>query len=312
MSSPGIDELDRRLIAELQSDARESYAALGKQLGVSGMTAATRLNRLRTSGTLSCNARPNLPALGLTTEVFGYIQTELTALPTILDILERSPYALRVDRVTGEFDLSFHAVFPSDTALGELARALHGVSGLRRLVVHHVLGTVKQSDGWEAVFANDATSDEAVYELATGTQIPKHLEAKVTLAASWVDALARADHARLQQLSMPDVVFSIMPPHPSAGIWEGIAAVERQSDRTKQAYRRLWYRIIAVSDAQDPYAIVIDALSPVETHRGRMGTAFSRMAFAFADGRVERAASLGQMDMPDVSIGGPLYPRLPA
>src|SRR5437773_1872206 len=72
-----LDDLDRGVIAELQQDSRVSYAALGKQLGVSGMTAATRLNRLRSSGVLWCKALPNLQKLGLSTEVFGYVQTEL-------------------------------------------------------------------------------------------------------------------------------------------------------------------------------------------------------------------------------------------
>ena len=311
MPGSEMDELDRRMIAELQVDPRISYAALGKHLGVSGMTAATRLNRLRSAGLVWCKALPNLQRLGLTTEVFGYIQTDLAALPPITEILRMSPSALRVDRVTGEFDLSFHAAFPSETALGGLVRDLQAVSGLRRLVIHHVLGNVKEAEGWEAVFAEGAPIEETTYELAPGVLVVKPLEPKLSLAAAWVDALVRADYERLQELSTADIVFTINPPHPSAGSWEGIEAIERQADRTKQAYRRLWYRIIAVSEAQEPFEIVVDALSPVETQRGRVGTAFSRMAFAFAGGKVEKATSLGQMEIPDVSIGGPYYPRLP-
>ena len=59
------------------------------------------------------------------------------------------------------------------------------------------------------------------------------------------------------------------------------------------------------------WSIVIDALSPVETQRGRVGTAFSRLAFAFADAKVERVTSLGMIDIADVSVSGPFYPRLP-
>ena len=53
-----MDDLDRGVIAALRSDPRISYAALGKQLGVSGMTAATRLNRLRGADVLWCRALP--------------------------------------------------------------------------------------------------------------------------------------------------------------------------------------------------------------------------------------------------------------
>lgn len=306
-----MDDLDRRIIEELQVDPRVSYAALGKQLGVSGMTAATRLNRLRETELLRCKALPNLAQLGLTTEVIGFVQTDLSALPEILEILRASPYVLRVDRVTGEFELGFQAALPSETVLGGLMRELQGVRGLRRLVIHHVLETVKQSDGWDAVFAGDAPAAEATYELAPGVTLPWALEAKVTLAAAWVDALVRADRERLRQLSAPEIVYTLSPPHPAAGSWEGLAAVEEQAERTRQAYRRLWYRIVHVAEAQPPYEIVIDALSPVETRRGNVGTAFSRLAFAFANNRVERVTNLGQMTLPDVSLGGSVYPKLP-
>ncbi len=307
-----MDALDRGVVAELQRDPRVSYAALGKELGVSGMTAATRVNRLRGAGVLRCTAEPDLRALGLTTEVFAMVQTDLSALPQINDTLQASPYVLRIDRVAGEFDLSFHAAFRNETSLGALVKALQSVEGMRRLVVHHVLETSLASDGWAAVFAGDGPAEEPVYELAPGVQLAPGLEQKVAIAASWVDALVRADKLRLRELSVQHIEFVIRPPHPSAGTFAGIEAVEQQADRTLQAYRRLWDRIIAVAVAQEPYAIVIDALSPVETRRGRVGTAFSRMAFAFADGRVEKATSLGQMEIADVSTGGPFYPRLPS
>lgn len=308
---PDLDEIDRSVIAEMQVDPRVSYSALGKQLGVSGMTAATRLNRLRTSGVLWCKAVPNLRKLALTTEVYGYIQIDLTALPQVLEALKASPHILRVDRVAGEFDLCFHAVFRTEAALGTDVRALQALPGIRRLVVHHVLDNVKDSDGWAAVFASDGPAEEPPFEVAPGAQVPAPLEPKVALAAAWINALLRADDCQLRALSTPDISYAILPPHPSAGTWEGIDAVRGQAEQVKRAYRRLWYRVIAVAEAQQPHEIVIDALSPVETQRGRVGTAFSRMAFAFADGKVQRATALGQMDMPDISTGGAHYPKLP-
>ncbi|MGH2602519.1 MAG: hypothetical protein ACRDJ9_24435, partial [Dehalococcoidia bacterium] len=111
--------------------------------------------------------------------------------------------------------------------------------------------------------------------------------------------------SRLRSLSNDAIVFTIMPPHPSAGTFDGIKQVEQQAGRTRRAYRRLWYRVIGVSDGRDPYELVIDALSPVETSRGRLGTAFSRMAFSFAGGKVLRAASLGQAEMHDAPVPEP-------
>jgi DNA-binding Lrp family transcriptional regulator len=292
-----MDDLDRRLITELRPDPRISYADLGKRLGVSGMTAATRLNRLRDAGLLHIRAVPDFAQLRMTTEVRGYAQVEMAALPGIVEALQASPYVLEVDRITGEFDLAFHAVVPVEVVLGGLVRELQALEGMRRLVVHHVLESAKRDDGWSAVFVETTPPEDVGYEVAPGARVPRHLEGRLTLAATWVDALAKADLPRLRQLSDERIVFTIMPPHPSEGTFDGIEAVEHQAERTRRAYRRLWYRIIDVNEATEPYALVIDALSPVETSRGRVGTAFSRMAFGFADGKVACVTSLGQMEL---------------
>lgn len=291
------DDLDRRLIAELRGDPRISYADLGKRLGVSGMTAATRLNRLRAAGLLHIRTVPDFPRLGLTTEVLGLVQVEIAALPAAVEVMQASAYVLHIDRITGEFDLAFRAVFPSEVALGGLVRELQALEGMRRLVVHHVLENARREDGWAAVFAETAPPEDVGYEIAPGARVPKQLEGRLALAATWVDALAKADVSRLRELSDSGIIFTIMPPHPSEGTFAGIEAVERQAERTRRAYRRLWYRIVDVSEANEPYTLVIDALSPVETSRGRVGTAFSRMAFGFADGKITRVTSLGQMDL---------------
>jgi DNA-binding Lrp family transcriptional regulator len=300
MTDSRIDDLDRRLVAELSADPRISYADLGKHLGVSGMTAATRLSRLRGAGLLDIRALPEFGRLGLGTEVIGLVQVEISALPAMIEALEATPFVVEVDRITGEFDLSFYAAFPSEVVLGDLVRDLQGLDGVRRIVIHHILDRVKREDGWSAAFVEAGPREDVGYELAAGARVPKHLEGRLTLAAAWVDALAKADLIRLRALSVPAVVFTIMSPHPSAGTFDGIAEVERQAERTRRAYRRLWYRVIGVSDGRGPYTLVIDALSPVEDHRGRVGTAFSRMAFAFDDGRVSRVTSLGQMELHDL------------
>jgi DNA-binding Lrp family transcriptional regulator len=299
--SPGrFDELDRRLIEQLQADPREAYAALGARLGVTGMTVANRLQRIRNAGLLTIRAEPNLSEFGLATEVLGLIQADVGGLDAVESTLRVSPYVLRVHRVTGEFDLTFDAAFPSEVEMGVLVRDVQSLDGVRRLVVYHRMQTAKSADGWQAVWAETAPPAEQWYELAPGTVVPRQLEDQVGLAAHWVSALAAADVEAIRQLSAPDIVFTILPPHPSAGTFEGLDGVERQAGRTRRAYNRLWYRIIAVTEGRAPYRLVIDALSPVEDRKGQVGTAFSRMAFAFANGKVSRVLSLGQMDLPDV------------
>lgn len=301
-SAPRFDQLDRKLIGELRDDPRVPYATLGTRLGVTGMTAANRLARLRNAGLIRMRAVPNFSEFGLTTDILGLVQADMHAIGAVIDVLKVSPFVLRADRVTGEFDITFEAVFPSEAAMGALVREVQGVDGVRRLVVHHRMETLKAEDGWSAVWAETEGPAESPYEVVPGTQIPRQLETMVAQAALWVTALAEADHEKLRRLSTPDIVFTILPPHPSEGTFDGLAEVDAQADRTRRAYQKLWYRIVAVSEHQGDFPLVIDALSPVEDHRGRVSTAFSRMAFAFADGRIRRVMSLGQMNLPEVPV----------
>lgn len=60
------DEFDRKLLIELQKDARASYADLGRRIGLSPSATAERLRRLEESGTIrSYTVEIDREALGL-------------------------------------------------------------------------------------------------------------------------------------------------------------------------------------------------------------------------------------------------------
>jgi Lrp/AsnC family leucine-responsive transcriptional regulator len=296
-----FDELDQRLLMELRSDPRAPYAALGQRLGVTGMTVANRLHRLIDSGLIRLRELPNIEKCGLGTVILGLVKTDVPGLDGAQSSLAASPYVLSLHRVTGEFDLAFEAAFPSDVAMGRLVREVQAVPGVLRLVVHHRIERVRDDDGWTAVFHEDRRSEDSAYEVAPGTVIPRGRQHATAVAASWVDALAAANLERLRQLSADDIVFRIPAPHRSAGTFRGIREVERQAQRTRRAYNKIWYRLVSVNEGRPPFDVVIDALSPVEDHRGHVATRFSRMAFQVRDGRVTQVVNLGQMDLPDLA-----------
>ncbi len=295
-----MDDLDRRLVRELQADPRLHYSALGKRLGVTGMTAANRLQRLRGKGLVSLRVLPNLEACGLGTLVIGVVQTEASALQTCADVLRDSPRVMLVDHVTGEFDLSFVAAFPSEGAMGALVREIQSVPGVRRLVIHHRVESLKDGDGWSAVWAEGEPSADLEYEIAPGTRVPDHLRRGVDTAASWLIAFVKGDLEGLRELSEPDIVFEIMPPAEAAGTFAGRTAVEHQSTLAGHIYRHLWHRIVGVAEAAPPYSVLIDAINTAERAKGQVRTGFWRMAFGFVDGRVHRVLTLGQMELPDM------------
>ena len=184
--------------------------------------------------------------------------------------------------------------------MGMLVREVQSIPGVRRLVVHHRLETLKDSDGWSAVWSEPKAVEPSTYEVAANTRIPEHLKPKVAITADWLNAFVAGNVDEVRRLSTPDIVFTIMPPQIGAGTYDGLDAVLEQSEIASHAYRHFWHRIIAVSEPEPPYAILIDAINTVERQKGNVRSAFARMAFSFAEGRIQRALTLGQMDLPDV------------
>jgi Lrp/AsnC family transcriptional regulator, leucine-responsive regulatory protein len=59
-----LDTIDRRIVSELQSDARLKIAELGRRVGLSAPAVADRMRRLEDDGVLSYRAEVNPRALG--------------------------------------------------------------------------------------------------------------------------------------------------------------------------------------------------------------------------------------------------------
>src|SRR4051794_35424635 len=67
-----VDETDRRLLAELQDDARTTLAELGRRVGLSSPAVADRLRRLESDGVIAgyrTEVDPRALGLALTTVV---------------------------------------------------------------------------------------------------------------------------------------------------------------------------------------------------------------------------------------------------
>lgn len=291
------DNLDRALIEALAADPRQSYVAIGKRVGVSGTTVAARLDRLRDGGLLSIQALPDLERWGLASEILGTVEVEAAAIAEISALLTKSPYVLRADHVTGDFNLSFLAAFPSDSVLGAFLRALQTTAGVRRVVVHHVLEPVKRADGWSAVLSPSARAAAPSFEIMAGTAVPKHLEPYLPIAAAWAYAYVAGDPQRLREISLPNLVLHIMRPRAAAGTFEGLDAVVFAGRKLREHYQRWWYRIVTVAETEPPYLMLVDALSPAEDHEGRLLTIFSRVAYGIEDGKVARVAIFGAMQL---------------
>ena len=98
-----IDGLDRRIIAELQIDARLSLAELGRRVNLSAPAVADRVQRLEESGVITgYHAAVDPSAVGFPVTVLVRINPAVRELPRIAKLAEEIPEIVECHRITGD------------------------------------------------------------------------------------------------------------------------------------------------------------------------------------------------------------------
>jgi Lrp/AsnC family transcriptional regulator for asnA, asnC and gidA len=100
-----IDEVDQKLILELQRDGRMSFCELGKLLGVTEGTVRHRFKRLTKSGIMKVVAVPNMSKLGYGFISIVAIQVSMAELNKVCEALYQNVVMCQLTWVTGRYDL---------------------------------------------------------------------------------------------------------------------------------------------------------------------------------------------------------------
>jgi Lrp/AsnC family transcriptional regulator, leucine-responsive regulatory protein len=122
---PGLDEIDVKLLAELEADADRSNVELAKAIGLSAAATFNRVKRLKESGIVTgIAARLDSAALGFNLQV--YVEVTLgrhddTTHKRLEDAVGEMPQVIYADWVTGEVDALLMVVARN---IGELQRVL--------------------------------------------------------------------------------------------------------------------------------------------------------------------------------------------
>jgi DNA-binding Lrp family transcriptional regulator len=100
-----LDDLDRKLIARLQANARASTAALARQLAVARTTVVARLARLESSGAI-VGYTVRLAATEGDQGVIAYVSLSVSpkAARAVIERLSMLPELRQLAAVSGEFD----------------------------------------------------------------------------------------------------------------------------------------------------------------------------------------------------------------
>jgi Lrp/AsnC family leucine-responsive transcriptional regulator len=98
-----LDGTNRRILAELQTDARLSLAELGRRVGLSSPAVAERLQRLEAGGVVRAYQADIDPrALGLALTVIIRVRPAPGQLPNVADLARETPEVVECHRVTGD------------------------------------------------------------------------------------------------------------------------------------------------------------------------------------------------------------------
>jgi Lrp/AsnC family leucine-responsive transcriptional regulator len=103
MAADALDATNRRLLEELQADARLSLAELGRRIGLSSPAVAERLARLERDGVIAgYHAVVDPRALGYALSAVIRIRPAPLQLPKVAELARQSPEVVECHRITGD------------------------------------------------------------------------------------------------------------------------------------------------------------------------------------------------------------------
>jgi DNA-binding Lrp family transcriptional regulator len=128
-----LDDLDRRLIARLQANARASTAELARQLGVARTTVVARIARLEAGGAI-VGYTVRLAATEGERGVMAYVNLSVSpkAARKVIERLSLLPELRQLAAVSGEFDYLAVLRAPSTQRLDALLDEIGEIDGVLR------------------------------------------------------------------------------------------------------------------------------------------------------------------------------------
>ena len=98
-----LDDTNRRVLTELQADARLSIAELGRRVGLSSPAVAERMKRLEAAGVITgYHAEVDPRAFGYALGVIIRIRPAPRQLAAVADLARETPEVTECHRVTGD------------------------------------------------------------------------------------------------------------------------------------------------------------------------------------------------------------------
>jgi DNA-binding Lrp family transcriptional regulator len=140
-----LDEIDKKLLAELLINSNRSSRELARAIGVSAATVINHVQRLESAGIITdYTVMLDFERLGFELTVIMEVTVSRGKLLETQEEIAKLPYVCAVYDVTGEIDSIVVAKFRNRRELSEFPKDLLGMEFVERTNTHVVLNTVKE------------------------------------------------------------------------------------------------------------------------------------------------------------------------
>jgi len=143
--SDRIDDLDRKILAELQADASQSLDEIARKVGSSKTPVWNRIRRMKETGVITRQTAILDPeALGLEACFFVLVRTsehEADWQRRFLDVLRRRPEVLEAHRLAGDIDYILKVRVKNARAYDQFYQAL-----ISEVKIHNVTALLSMEE----------------------------------------------------------------------------------------------------------------------------------------------------------------------
>ena len=145
---PFLDDVNKRIIDQLQQDGRMSYATLAKKIGLSEAAARQRVQRMLDTGVMQIVAVTDPLTLGFRRQVMVGIKVE-GDMRTAADKIAQIPEVDYVVICEGSYDILAELVCTDDEhLLALLNEKIRSIDGVQSTETYVYLKLAKQTYAW--------------------------------------------------------------------------------------------------------------------------------------------------------------------
>jgi Lrp/AsnC family transcriptional regulator, regulator for asnA, asnC and gidA len=144
-----IDELDRLIIEQLQTDGRMPYTKLGTQVGLSEAAVRQRVQRLTDAGVIQIVAVSDPMVLGRRRIAMIGVKAEgnVSTIAELIAAIEDTEYVVIT---AGSFDIIVEVMANDEANLLNITNQIRSISGVRSTESFMLLHIAKQTYNWGA------------------------------------------------------------------------------------------------------------------------------------------------------------------